>query len=64
MSTVPAITLRYFDCRGRAQAFRYYLKARNIAFIDARVSLKDNFAAWPQVKQVRSPVSRLRNIRP
>lgn len=54
MSTIPAITLRYFDCRGRAQSFRYYLKARNIAFIDARVSLKDNFVAWPPVKQDRS----------
>jgi hypothetical protein len=54
MSTIPAITLRYFDCRGRAQAFRYYLKARSIAFIDARVSLKDNFAAWPPVKQDRN----------
>jgi hypothetical protein len=62
MSTVPAITLRYFDCRGRAQPFRFYLRARKITFIDARVSMKDNFAAWPPVKADQSqsgPFTRL-----
>ncbi|HTQ99520.1 MAG TPA: hypothetical protein VMH83_06000 [Candidatus Acidoferrum sp.] len=50
---VPALTLRYFDCRGRAQSFRFYLRARKIAFIDARVSMKDGFATWPAVRQDR-----------
>jgi len=50
MTESPPITLRYFDCRGRAQALRYYLRCRNIAFIDARISLKEGFAAWQAVK--------------
>jgi glutathione S-transferase len=50
MSQFPAITLRYFDCRGRAQYFRYYFRQRNIAFIDSRISLKDGFSAWMEVK--------------
>lgn len=50
MLDVPAITLRYFDCRGRVQYFRYYLKLRGIAFIDSRISLKEGFAAWQQIK--------------
>jgi hypothetical protein len=50
MIDVPAITLRYFDCRGRMQPFRYYLRLRNIPFVDARISLKEGFAAWQQVK--------------
>lgn len=50
MSAVPAITLRYFDCRGRVQYMRYYLRYRNISFIDARISLKEGFGAWMQVK--------------
>jgi hypothetical protein len=51
MTESPPITLRYFDCRGRAQALRYYLRCRNIAFIDARISMKEGFAAWQAVKQ-------------
>ena len=50
MTESPPITLRYFDCRGRAQALRYYLRCRNIAFIDTRISLKEGFAAWQAVK--------------
>lgn len=50
MSAVPAITLRYFDCRGRVQYVRYYLRYRNVSFVDARISLKDGFGAWMQLK--------------
>lgn len=50
MTETPAITLRYFDCRGRIQHVRYYLKLRNIAFIDSRIALSEGFAAWQQIK--------------
>lgn len=50
MIETPSITLRYFDCRGRVQPLRYYLRARNISFIDARISMKDGAAAWIEIK--------------
>lgn len=62
MTATPAITLRYFNCRGRAQAFRFYLQARKHTFVDARVSISEGFAAWQQIKtqlQLSGPFTRL-----
>ncbi len=49
-----AITLRYFDARGRAQFLRYYLRARVPAFVDERVPLSADFAAWIELRGDRS----------
>ena len=53
MAEYPAITLRYFDCRGRAQSFRYFLSHRGIAHTDDRVPLGNDFAAWQALKPQR-----------
>jgi glutathione S-transferase len=47
----PIVTLRYFNCRGRAQVFRYLLTERGIAFTDERVPFNDNWQAWGKLKQ-------------
>lgn len=44
------IKLRYFDARGRAQFIRYYLRVRNVAFIDERVPLEPDFASWMTIR--------------
>jgi hypothetical protein len=44
------ITLRYFDCRGRAQYLRYFFRVRGIQFTDYRVPLSAGFAEWLAVK--------------
>ncbi|MGV3591820.1 MAG: glutathione S-transferase family protein [Gammaproteobacteria bacterium] len=54
MSSWPAITLRYFDCRGRAQYLRYYLRARGIPFTDERVPLSAGFPEWMALKPDRN----------
>lgn len=46
----PIVILRYFDCRGRAQVFRYLLSERNIEFTDERVPFDDNWHAWSNLK--------------
>jgi glutathione S-transferase len=46
--------LRYFDARGRAQFIRYYLRARDIAFVDERVPLDPGFAEWVRLKPDRA----------
>jgi hypothetical protein len=53
MSDFPPMTLRYFDCRGRAQHFRYYLRYRNLPFSDERVALSPDFASWNALKANR-----------
>ena len=50
VSNLPDLTLRYFDCRGRAQYLRYYLRARGIRFTDERVPLNPGFAEWMALK--------------
>lgn len=50
VSAWPDVTLRYFDCRGRAQYLRYYLRARGISFTDERVPLDPGFAEWMALK--------------
>jgi glutathione S-transferase len=54
MSVKTPVTLRYFDCRGRGQFLRYYLKARDIAFSDERVPLSADFAAWATLRGDRA----------
>lgn len=40
------ISLRYFDCRGRAQAIRFYLAEKDILFRDVRVPLENISDSW------------------
>jgi glutathione S-transferase len=47
-------TLRYFDARGRAQFIRYYFRARELAFVDERIPLSADFAAWRELQPDRS----------
>jgi glutathione S-transferase len=57
MAQTPAITLRYFDARGRAQPLRYYFAARGIAYIDERVSLSASGSnAWADMREDRPRV--------
>lgn len=44
------ITLRYFHARGRAQFIRYYLRVRNVEFIDERIPIEPDFASWMAVR--------------
>jgi glutathione S-transferase len=50
MSAWPAITLRYFTCRGRVQYLRYFLRTRGIPFTDERVPLSAGFVEWQALK--------------
>jgi glutathione S-transferase len=53
----PAITLRYFDARGRAQPLRYYFAARGIAYTDERVSLTPGGSnSWLEMREDRARV--------
>ena len=54
MTDIPSITLRYFDCRGRAQHLRYFLRHRELPFTDERVPLSADFSAWQAIKPDRS----------
>jgi hypothetical protein len=57
MAQSPAITLRYFEARGRAQPLRYYFAARGIAYSDERVPLPSSGKnVWPDMKEDRSRV--------
>jgi glutathione S-transferase len=57
MTQTPAITLRYFEARGRAQPLRYYFAARGIAYTDERVPLSSSGKnVWPEMKEDRSRV--------
>jgi glutathione S-transferase len=57
MAEHPPITLRYFDARGRAQAFRYLFAARGIAYTEDLVPLSIGAGAvWPAMKEDRSRV--------
>jgi glutathione S-transferase len=54
MAQLPPITLRYFDCRGRAQHFRFFLRHRNIPYTDERVPLSADFSAWKALQPDRA----------
>lgn len=44
------IKLRYFEARGRAQFLRYYLRVRNVDFIDERIPIEPDFASWMAIR--------------
>jgi glutathione S-transferase len=44
------IILRYFECRGRAQFLRYFLRVRDIDFVDERIPLSADSSAWPDMR--------------
>jgi hypothetical protein len=50
----PPITLRYFDARGRAQALRYYFRARRVSYTDERVPISADFGAWRAMRDNRA----------
>jgi hypothetical protein len=54
MTNIPSVTLRYFDCRGRAQHLRYFLRGRNIPFTDERVPLSGDFSEWRAIQPDRT----------
>jgi glutathione S-transferase len=57
MTQIPAITLRYFEARGRAQPIRYYFAARGVAYTDERVPLlASGKNVWLELKEDRSRV--------
>jgi len=57
MTQTPAITLRYFEARGRAQPLRYYFAARGIAYTDDRVPLTAGGSnSWPDMREDRTRV--------
>jgi glutathione S-transferase len=56
MPNMPPVVVRYFDCRGRAQFIRYYLRARELEHTDDRVPLSEGFEAWVAMRNDRSRV--------
>src|SRR5262245_54449559 len=57
MPQTPAITLRYFEARGRAQPLRYYFAARGIAYTDDPLALTAGGSnAWPDMREDRTRV--------
>lgn len=54
MPNYPAIELRYFNVRGRAQFLRYFLLCRQIPFADERLPLGAGFEAWQAIRPDRS----------
>lgn len=54
MRNHPPITLRYFDARGRAQALRYYFRARKVSYTDDRVPVSADFSAWRAMRDNRA----------
>jgi glutathione S-transferase len=56
MADMPPVVVRYFDCRGRAQFLRHYLRARELEHTDDRVPLSESFEAWVAMRADRSRV--------
>jgi glutathione S-transferase len=56
MPNLPPVVVRYFDCRGRAQFIRHYLRARALEHTDDRVPLSEGFEAWVAMRGDRSRV--------
>lgn len=48
------VVLRYFDCRGRAQFIRDYLRVREIPHVDERVPLSGDFKEWAAMRADRA----------
>ena len=47
---MASITLRYFDCRGRAQPLRFFLQHMGADFVDERVRFDDGWQQWALLK--------------
>jgi hypothetical protein len=47
---MASITLRYFDCRGRAQPLRFFFRHLQTPFVDERVPFMDGWEAWSKMK--------------
>jgi hypothetical protein len=47
---MASITLRYFDCRGRAQPLRFFFTHLDAPFMDERVPFTDGWEAWSKIK--------------
>jgi glutathione S-transferase len=56
MANMPPLVVRYFDCRGRVQFIRHYLRARALEHTDDRVPLSEGFEAWAAMRGDRSRV--------
>jgi glutathione S-transferase len=56
MPNLPPVVVRYFDCRGRAQFIRHYLRARDFEHTDDRVPLSEGFEAWVAMRDDRARV--------
>ena len=54
MSEFPAITLHYFDLRGRGQCIRALLSHREVPFIDDRIVLAKDNSNWPKMRADRN----------
>lgn len=47
---MASITLRYFDCRGRAQPLRFFFRHLQTPYADERVPFTDGWQAWSKMK--------------
>ena len=52
----------YFDCRGRGQGIRYFLRDHEIAFDDRRVPLTDILQTWPSIKDDKARTGPFRKL--
>ena len=54
MIHTPAVTLRYFDVRGRGQFIRHLLTHRGVPFHDERVMLGNERSLWLELRKDRA----------
>ena len=54
MPDTPAITLHYFDLRGRAQFIRALLAHHQVPFTDERIKLAKDNSNWPIIRNDRN----------
>ena len=53
MTDFPAVTLHYFDLRGRGQFIRALLTHRQVPFTDDRIVLARDNSNWPEIRNDR-----------
>jgi len=54
MPDYPAITLHYFDLRGRGQSIRALLNHHQVPFTDDRIVLAKDNSNWPAIREDRT----------
>lgn len=54
MPDYPAITLHYFDLRGRGQSIRALLTHHQVPFTDDRIVLAKDNSNWPAIREDRT----------